>query len=81
MTHFYVGDLLIEAPLVMWILTEEQYSLKPMDMNEVVEDLVDRSEAKIRKQFNRLAVDSTLKFPSAIYRFTRKNKEKHSHVS
>lgn len=48
-----LGDLLIEAPLIMWILTEEQYFLKPRDMNEVVEDgdLVDRSEAKIRKQF------------------------------
>lgn len=60
----------------MWILTEEQYFLKPRDMNEVVEDgdLVDRSEAKMRKQFNRLAVVSTLKFPLAIYRFMRKNK-------
>lgn len=78
-----LGDLLIEAPLIMWILTEEQYFLKPRNMNEVVEDgdLVDRSEAKIRKQFNRLTVGSTLKFPSAIYRFTRKNKEKHNHVS
>lgn len=73
-----LGGLLIEAPLIMWILTEEQYFLKPREMNEVVEDgdLVDRSEAKIR-----LTVGSTLKFPSAIYRFTRKNKEKHNHVS
>lgn len=56
-----LGDLLIEVPLVMWILTEEQYFLNPRDMNEVVQDgdLVDRSEAKIRKQFNRLAVGST----------------------
>lgn len=60
----------------MWTLTEEQNFLKPRDVNEVEGgNLVDRREAKTRKQFNRRAAGSTLQFPLAIYRFKRKNKQ------